>query len=140
MGVNKMIMLKMLREKHNLSQKEVALVISKSPQAYSLYEQGKREPDIATLMKLADYYKITVDELLNHVPVKRKDRACSTNAAPEPRLLLEEQQLIHRYRQLNPTRQSALRDFVNYLYIQEQRTSGRVILHIVKNTKKLPPQ
>ena len=61
MWVNKMIMLKMLREKHNLSQKEVvALVISKSPQAYSLYEQGKREPYIATLMKLADYYKITV--------------------------------------------------------------------------------
>lgn len=116
-----MIMLKMLREKHNLSQKEVALVISKSPQAYSLYEQGKREPDIATLMKLADYYKITVDELLNHVPIKRKDRACSTNAAPEPRLLLEEQQLIHRYRQLNPTRQSALRDFVNYLYIHEEQ-------------------
>ena len=114
-------MLKMLREKHNLSQKEVALVISKSPQAYSLYEQGKREPDIATLMKLADYYKITVDELLNHVPIKRKDRACSTNAAPEPRLLLEEQQLIHRYRQLNPTRQSALRDFVNYLYIHEEQ-------------------
>lgn len=121
MGVNKMIMLKMLREKHNLSQKEVALVISKSPQAYSLYEQGKREPDIATLMKLADYYKITVDELLNHVPIKREDKTCSTNAAPEPRLLLEEQQLIHRYRQLNPTRQSALRDFVNYLYIQEQQ-------------------
>lgn len=119
--MNKMIMLKMLREKHNLSQKEVALVISKSPQAYSLYEQGKREPDIATLMKLADYYKITVDELLNHVPIKRKDRACSTNAAPEPRLLLEEQQLIHRYRQLNPTRQSALRDFVNYLYIHEEQ-------------------
>lgn len=116
-----MIMLKMLREKHNLSQKEVALVISKSPQAYSLYEQGKREPDIATLMKLADYYKITVDELLNHVPVKGEDKACSTNTDPESRLLLEEQQLIHRYRQLNPTRQSALRDFVNYLYIQEQQ-------------------
>lgn len=121
MGVEEMIMLKILREKHSLSQKEVALVINKSPQAYSLYEQGKREPDIATLMKLADYYKITVDELLNHVPVKKEDKSHSKSTETEPRLLLAEKQLIHRYRQLNPTRQSALRDFVNYLYIQEQQ-------------------
>lgn len=116
-----MVMLKILREKHNLSQKEVALVINKTPQAYSLYEQGKREPDIATLIKLADYYKITVDELLNHISIKKEGTARSTSPEPETRLLLAEQQLIHRYRQLNPTRQAALRDFINYLYVQEQQ-------------------
>lgn len=115
-----MIMLKTLREKHNLSQKDVALVINKTPQAYSLYEQGKREPDIATLMKLADYYKITVDELLNHIPVERGGNS-SVNKKSETHLLSVEQQLLNQYRQLNPTRQSALRDFINFLYMQEQQ-------------------
>ena len=110
-----------LREDNDLTQADIAKYLNVTQRTYSRYENDDRSIPLEQLIKLADYYKITLDELLNHVPVKRKDRACSTNAAPEPRLLLEEQQLIHRYRQLNPTRQSALRDFVNYLYIQEQQ-------------------
>lgn len=56
--------LKELRMAKGLSQKEVAEYLGISNAAYSLYERGDREPNISTLKKIANYYGVTVDELL----------------------------------------------------------------------------
>ncbi len=56
--------LKELREQRELTQKDLARYISKTTQAYSYYERGEREPDIETLIKLADYFSITLDDLV----------------------------------------------------------------------------
>lgn len=56
--------LKYLRERKNLSQKEIAKKINKTPQAYNYYEKGTRVPDIETLIKLANIYSITLDYLV----------------------------------------------------------------------------
>lgn len=37
-----------------------------SPSALSNYIQGTREPDYSTLMRIADYFGVTTDFLLNH--------------------------------------------------------------------------
>lgn len=60
--------LKRLREERRLTQKEIATHLHKSVQAYSQYELGKREPDIDTLIKLADYYQLSLDNLIGRGP------------------------------------------------------------------------
>ena len=53
-----------LREKLNLSQKEVAHDLGITPQAISLYETGKREPKLETWKELANYFNVSVPYLL----------------------------------------------------------------------------
>ncbi len=59
--------LKELREKSRISQKELADYLGISQNAVSLYEIGKREPNIKTLIKLSDYFNVSVDYLLGHI-------------------------------------------------------------------------
>lgn len=59
--------LKELRESKGLTQKEVAKVIGYTQLSYARYENGKREPDISTLCKLANYFNVTVDYLIGRV-------------------------------------------------------------------------
>ena len=54
-----------LRKSKNVTQDDVAQYLSITRQAYSRYERNEREPDIHTLIKLADYFDITLDMLLN---------------------------------------------------------------------------
>ena len=60
--------LKELRKSKNITQLDVATVIGVSPQVLSRYERGEREPDYKTLCKLADFFGVTVDELLGRSP------------------------------------------------------------------------
>lgn len=53
-----------LRNKLNLRQEDVAKKIGVGRTTYAMYEQGKREPDYETLLKLADLYEVSVDYLL----------------------------------------------------------------------------
>lgn len=50
-----------LRKDNKLSQKEIAEKINISQRAYAHYEKGDREPSIETLIKLADFYKVSMD-------------------------------------------------------------------------------
>lgn len=56
--------LKALRVKLNLTQQQFAKAIGVGRQAYAKWETGEREPDKATLIKMADYHNVTVDYLL----------------------------------------------------------------------------
>lgn len=50
-----------------------------SRQAYSHYENGKREPDLETLLKLGEYFECSVDEILRpsnekKAPIQQDER------------------------------------------------------------------
>ena len=53
-----------LREKKGISQKEIAQELGVSLHTYQRYEYGEKEPRASTLILLADYYKISLDELV----------------------------------------------------------------------------
>lgn len=55
---------KSLRIKANLKQKQLGMLLGISESAICLYECGKREPDICTLIKIAELFNISVDKLL----------------------------------------------------------------------------
>ena len=53
--------LKELRTEKETTQKAVAEFIDCSSTVYARYEREEREPDIATLCKLADYFGASID-------------------------------------------------------------------------------
>lgn len=58
--------LKELRKAKGLTQHQLANELGVTRQAISLYEKGDREPKISTLIKLADYFDVSVDYLIGH--------------------------------------------------------------------------
>lgn len=71
-----------IRKKCGLTMKELGERVGVSESAISQYETGKRQPDYETLLKIADYFNVSVDYLLGQ----------ETEKAPEP----EEQKPLSR--------------------------------------------
>lgn len=71
--------LKEKRQFLNKTQEEVAKDLNLQKQTYQNYEYGKREPDIATLKKLADYFCVSVDYLIEHNCKNKIDLTSLTN-------------------------------------------------------------
>ena len=53
-----------LREDHDLKQQDIADYLQCSQVCYSHYENGKRDIPTDVLIKLADYYGVSIDYLL----------------------------------------------------------------------------
>lgn len=62
--------LKELRKQRKLNQQTVADVLNCSQAVYSRYENGDREPPIDALVCLADFYKVSLDELVGRTPME----------------------------------------------------------------------
>ena len=67
--------LRALRLQKGVSQQAVACHLGITQQSVYRYEKDKFEPDIATLMALADYFGTTVDFLIGHTPPEEGELA-----------------------------------------------------------------
>ena len=56
--------LKELRISKGISQLKLAMDLSMNQNSISRYENGQREADYATLIRIADYFDVSVDYLL----------------------------------------------------------------------------
>lgn len=56
--------LKKLRNKKGVSQREIAKAVMVSQQSINKYENHDVEPDIGTLIKMADYFNVSLDYLV----------------------------------------------------------------------------
>ncbi len=56
--------LKLIREKRNLNQQKVALDLNISREALSYYENGKREPSFALLIRMSQYFNVSIHYLI----------------------------------------------------------------------------
>lgn len=54
-----------LREEHDLTQVQMGKILSCSQRVYSNYERGELDIPTEILIKLADFYEVSVDYLLN---------------------------------------------------------------------------
>ena len=59
-----------LREDHDLTQREVSEMLGMSQTGYSKYETGTNDIPTAVLIKLADFYKTSVDYLLGRTNLR----------------------------------------------------------------------
>ena len=61
-----------LREDNDITQKAVAEYLSIRQNTYSQYENGQRQLPIDVLIKLAKYYDVTTDYILELTNVKQR--------------------------------------------------------------------
>ena len=59
-----MLGLKEIRKKKNLNQLKVALDLSISREALSLYENGKRNPSLEMLLTFSNYFNVSINYLI----------------------------------------------------------------------------
>lgn len=59
-----MIGLREVRKKRNLNQQRVALDLNITREALSHYENGRRDPSLAMLIRLSEYFNVSIDYLI----------------------------------------------------------------------------
>jgi len=69
--------LRMLREKKQLTQSQLGKLTDISPSAIGMYEQGRREANHETLLKLANFFNVSTDYLLG------RDNAAESAKTPK---------------------------------------------------------
>lgn len=108
--------LRLLRKQKNKSQTEMADFLHVSRQAYNFYENGVREPKLDMLIKMADFFDVSIDYLLSRTdfPKKYKD------------FTLEEPEQLKRLQQkISTTDTQTAAEVENYLdYLEAQKSSS----------------
>jgi transcriptional regulator with XRE-family HTH domain len=64
--------LKIIRKEKNLNQQKVAIDLNISREALSHYENGKREPSLDMLIKMSDYFNVSIDFLITGKEFKKR--------------------------------------------------------------------
>ena len=95
--------LKELRQKNNMSQQQLADIIGVSQQSINKYENHSVEPDINTLIRIAELFNTSVDYLVGNSDIARKIETVSPFDLNE-----EEAVLIESYRLLTPKEKTSV--------------------------------
>ncbi len=59
-----MVGLREIRKKKKLNQQRVALDLNITREALSHYENGRRDPSLAMLIRLSEYFNVSIDYLI----------------------------------------------------------------------------
>ena len=78
--------IKKYRDNMGKTQEDIAKFLGVAPQTIYKYEKNINEPDTTTLSKLADYFEITVDELLG-----RKGEIMDISLSPDNEKFIQKQ-------------------------------------------------
>lgn len=63
-----------LREDRDLKQREIAAYLNCSQRVYSNYELGQRDIPTDVLIRLANYYKVSIDYLLGQTSNPKRNK------------------------------------------------------------------
>ena len=63
-----------LREDNDLKQRQLADFLNCSQQVYSNYELGQRDIPTDILIRLADFYHVSIDYLLGQTPNPKRNK------------------------------------------------------------------
>lgn len=61
-----------LRKSHGMNQTQAGAIVGVPKTTYATWEQGKSMPDAETLYRIAEYYKVSMDEIYGIVRVEQQ--------------------------------------------------------------------
>lgn len=99
--------LKALRDERGISQQKLADAIGMSQSSINDYENRGVEPDITTLLRMADFFETSVDYIVGHTHIRRMIDDVSEYALND-----RESALVDRYRQLPASSRKVLDDLI----------------------------
>ena len=109
--MGKMTKIKELRKEEGKTQREIAEAIGVSAQVFRNYEIGRNQPSIEMLIKIADYFLVSVDYLIG----RSDDLGIISFRAEEETLTEGERKILHRYRKLDESRKDSLIEYADFL-------------------------
>ena len=98
---------RLLREERKISQQKLADVIGVSQQSVNGYENQDHQPDIATLIKMADYFETSIDYIVGHTSLRNRIEIVENYALNE-----QEAALMDRYRSLPASSRKVIGDLM----------------------------
>ncbi|PAE70601.1 helix-turn-helix domain-containing protein [Bacillus licheniformis] len=107
-----------LRKSKKLTQEEMALKIGVHRGTYANYERGHRQPDYETLKKIADFFEVTTDYLLDRSEkesVVKEEKASYIFGDPDLQIAFREASDFSE-----EAKQQAI-DFIKYLKEKEKK-------------------
>ena len=102
--------LKLLRQSRGISQQKLADALGISQQSINHYENHKIEPDIATLIQIADYFDTSIDYVVGHTEITRRIEPTSAY-----HLNADEGDIIDKYRALTPKERACVAQVIDTL-------------------------
>lgn len=108
--------MKALRKSANMTLQQLADELGTSNQVLSRYERCEREADYNTLAKIARFFNVSIDYLL--------DFKAATNPTPAPAALpLDETELLKNYRALSYVGKARVAAYADLMREQEEGTT-----------------
>ena len=99
-----------------LTQEEVANALGIPRGTYAHYELNKREPDTEMIVKLADFFAVSIDEMLSH----------KVNGGLYSALTQTEKKILENYRKLNAENKKEIDNLIDFkLYQQNKNDSAK---------------
>lgn len=81
--------LKQLRAEKGVLQSDLATIANVSSKTISSYEQGNSEPNIDTLVKLSNYFSVSVDYLIGKTAYRTEENEAIAKSIPLPDNFIE---------------------------------------------------
>lgn len=101
-----------LRKERRLTQAELASVLKVSARTIGFYETGERDPDTDTLRKLADFFCVSIDYLLERSDIKDlTDKALYRPKQESSDLIFEEELPLEAKKEIEK-----FKEFIKYKY------------------------
>ena len=108
--------LKELRDKRNVTQEELASSLSVKQQTVGKWENGITVPRQPMLIKIADYFHVSVNDLIY-------GESNLSQPPATPALTPQEQDLLRKNRQLTPAGRNQLDPYLDFLLSQESASA-----------------
>lgn len=99
--------LKELRKEYGISQQRLADAIYVTQPSINKYENHNIEPEIAILIRIADFFNTSVDYLIGHTDVRRPIEATESF-----QLNAQEAALLSGYRGLRPDERACVQQII----------------------------
>lgn len=121
--------LRELRTFYGFRQKDISDFLNITSQAYSNYETNKRTPDIESMRRIAEFYNLTLDELVSYPGTgelqearnyavkntkKKVFRGVTKDGLVIP-LTAKQAKMVEEILALTPEQQNACQDFINLI-------------------------
>lgn len=126
-----------LREKYELTQIEFSKILNISNTTLSQYESGNRIPNDEIKLKIADYFKVSLDYLLGR----------EINSASSPRVEEESAEIVFNYgnnlllndiESLSPESKKELEKYIQLLKLKDtiDKSKGEMSSHLTPNVSE----
>ncbi len=109
--------IKKLRSEKGVCQKELAIFLNLSVGTISNYEKGVHSPDLNTLSKIADFFGVTTDYLLDRTDHRFAPDTLSRHLTVDYTVA----DLVNTTLELSPQKVTSVIDFVSFLQSKESK-------------------